>query len=274
MFGTAQTGENEYFRQLFPSLSPGMLILADRNFDGAALLRELADTGADFLVRVRKYKVLRLLKTLPDGSFISQIGALPVRVLSARITVQAADGSSRCELYRWVTTLCGVEQGDTAELARIYHQRWEIETCFREMKSSLFDSAVLRSKSPQLVEQEIYGLLIAEQLLRTVMSEATNQDPWLDPDRASFVVALNAVRDSIILDPETVSRSDQSSGWARLAGRVGARIMNSLSLPRRPWSGSRTEKPTESKYLVRASRHHQPTVVVTIVVDLVGCHLI
>ncbi|WP_434922765.1 hypothetical protein ACR9WD_03810 [Glutamicibacter sp. PAEs-4] len=62
------------------------------------------------------------------------------------------------------------------------------------------------------MEQEIHGLLIAEQLLRTVMSGATNQDPLLDPDRASFVVASNAVHDSIILDPETVSRADQSSG--------------------------------------------------------------
>lgn len=133
VFGTAQTGENEYFRQSFPSLSPGRLILADRNFVGAALLRELADTGADFLVRVRKYKVLPLLKTLPDGSFISQIGAVPLGVLSTRITAHEADGSSRSELYRWVTTLCRLEQGDTAELARIYNQRWEIDICFRAM---------------------------------------------------------------------------------------------------------------------------------------------
>ncbi|UTM47894.1 hypothetical protein [Glutamicibacter mysorens] len=62
------------------------------------------------------------------------------------------------------------------------------------------------------MEQEIHGLLIREQLLRTVMRDATNQDPWLDPERASFVVASNAVHDSIILDPETVSRADQSSG--------------------------------------------------------------
>jgi len=88
----------------------------------------------------------------------------------------------------------------------LYHQRWEIEAAFRELKSTLLEGRVLRSKTVLLMEQEIYALLIVEQVLRTVMSEATNAMPGLDPDRASFTVALAKACDTVLLGTESDER--------------------------------------------------------------------
>ena len=139
----------------------------------------------------------------------------------------------------------------------LYHERWEIETAFREIKSTMFRGRVLRSRTLELVEQEIYALLIAEQLLRTVMSEATNAVPGLDPDRASFTIALTTARDTIILGPEP--RPRPGPGWHALAGRIGEHLLANLLPPRRLRTGPRTVKRAISKYQARATKPHGPT---------------
>lgn len=133
----------------------------------------------------------------------------------------------------------------------VYHERWEIETTVREIKSTMLGGRALRSHTVQLVEQEIYALLIAEQLLRAVTSEATNAVPGLDADRASFTIALTTARDILILGP--ASRTCPGRGWHALAGRIGEHLL-ALLPPRRLRPGPRTVKRALSKYQGRASK--------------------
>lgn len=187
------------------------------------------------------------------------------------------------EIYRLITTLGNPKEGTARELINLYHERWEIETSFRELKSTLLHGQVLRSKSVELIEQEIYAVLIVAQLLRTVMSEATNTIPGTDPDRASFTVALASAQDLLVLGPPPTStrtstgadnRNQQDGnrrqrpGWLALAGQIGEHVLVNLLPPRRFRVNSRTVKRAISKYQARNSKPHSPTLPATISIQL------
>ena len=151
-----------------------MLCLADRNFFGFPLWKQAAATGADLLWRVKKNMRLVCEKRLPDGSYLSRIFAserdwrhktngVAVRVIDYRL-----DGIVDAEpVYRLVTTILNHEKAPATELAALYHERWEIETAFDELKTHLRGARiVLRSKTPDLVRQEFYGLLMAHFAVR------------------------------------------------------------------------------------------------------------
>lgn len=255
-FGPTSAGETTYTRQLLSSMGPGMIILADRNFAAAPLLKQIAATGAHYLVRAKNGRHLPVQQVLADGSYLSVLAGTPVRVITARITLRTGQGQST-EDYKLTTSLLDVREGTARQLVGLYHERWEIETTFKELKSTLLTGRVLRSRTVELVEQEIYALLITEQLLRTVMSEATNTDPDLDPDRASFKLALTAARDTIILGPDPSGPA--GTGWAALAGQIGQHILAGLLPARRLRTGPRTVKRAISKYQARSSAPHGPT---------------
>lgn len=88
--------------------------------------------------------------------------------------------------------------GPQAEIVEFYHQRWGIETSYLELKSGILGGRVLRARTPAGIEQEVYALLITNQALRLAMADATDTDPALSPDRASFTVALHAARDQLV----------------------------------------------------------------------------
>lgn len=267
VFGPISIGETTYTPRLLPSMGPGMLVLADRNFASVALLHRISETGAQFLVRVKNGRNLPVHLPLADGSYLSLLNGVPVRVLSARITLHTGAGD-RSETYRLVTSLTDPKEGTAKQLMGLYHERWEIETTFREIKSTLLQGQVLRSKSVLLVEQEIYALLIVEQLLRTVMSEATNVVAGLDPDRASFTIALTMARDLLVLGHAVDTGSRKLSGWRALAGRIGEQVLDRLLPPRRMRTGSRTVKRAISKFQARASQPHTPTLPATLTVQI------
>lgn len=256
VFGPTCLGETTQTPALLPSMGPGMIILADRNFAAAALLHRISDTGAHYLVRVKNARHLPVRQPLKDGSYLSVLAGRKIRVITATITLHT-DGGQRTDTYRLITTLTDPAQGSAKELMGLYHQRWEIETAFREIKSTMGGGRVLRSRTVALVEQEIYALLIAEQLLRTVMSEATNAIPGLNPDRASFTIALTLARDTIILGPAPTT--DHGQGWRGLAGRIGEHLLTNLMPARRLRTGPRTVKRAISKYQARATKPHGPT---------------
>jgi hypothetical protein len=131
-FGPTCTGEQGYAQQLAPSLHNGMLVLLDRNFDSAALLHQLAATQAHLLVRANHRK-LPVLRRYPDGSWLSQIGATHVRVVQAEITIATRAGR-RTGAYRLATTLLDHHRYPALGLLALYHQRWEIETAYLELK--------------------------------------------------------------------------------------------------------------------------------------------
>src|ERR1039457_3305126 len=195
------TSEIALAKTILPSLSKGMLCLADRGFFGFEMWKQAAATGADLLWRVKKNILPPCEKRLPDGSYLSRIypsqqdqkhgrNGVVVRVIEYRL-----EGVAGAEpLYRLATTILNHELAPADELAALYHERWEIETAFDELKTHLRGARiVLRSKTPDLVRQEFYGLLIAHFAVRGLMHEAALSADE-DPDRLSFLHAVRVVR--------------------------------------------------------------------------------
>ena len=195
------TSEVALAKTVLPSLGKGMLCLADRGFFGFEMWKQAAATGAELLWRVRKNIQLPCQKRLPDGSYLSRIhpsqqdqrrgrNGVVVRVIEYRL--EGVEGAE--PLYRLATTILDHELAPAAELAALYHERWEIETAFDELKTHLRGSRiVLRSKTPDLVRQEFYGLLMAHFAVRGLMHEAALRADK-DPDRLSFLHAVRVVR--------------------------------------------------------------------------------
>jgi len=195
------TSEAVLAKAVLTSLCKGMLCLADRAFFGFEMWRQAATKGADLLWRVRKNILLPCEERLPDGSYLSRIyptqqdqrrrrNGVVVRIIEYRLEgVEGAD-----PLYRLATTILDHELAPAAELAALYHDRWEIETAFDELKTHLRGAhIVLRSKTPDLVRQEFYGLLMAHFAVRGLMHEAALH-AHEDPDRLSFLHAVRIVR--------------------------------------------------------------------------------
>jgi hypothetical protein len=186
-------------RRLFPSLTEGMLLLADRGFLGFDLWRAAAATGADLLWRVKSNAVLPVVALLPDGSYLSEIVAArdknrradpaPVRVIEYTLGPRGQD-----TVYRLVTTLLDPATAPATELAALYAERWEIETTLDEIKTHLGGPGlVLRSQHPAGAEQEIFAFLLVHHALRDLMHQAAQLERQ-DPDRMSLTRTLRVVR--------------------------------------------------------------------------------
>ena len=195
------TGENTLAKDVLGALDGGMLCLADRGFFGYAMWRQALATQAQLLWRMKKNAVLPCDKRLVDGSYLSRIypsekdkkrqtHSIRVRVIEYRL-----EGVTDAEpIYRLVTSVMDPRQGPAHELAALYHERWEIETALDEIKTHLRGAKiVLRSKTPELVRQEFYGLLMAHFAVRALMHEAALKAD-VDPDALSFLHAVRVVR--------------------------------------------------------------------------------
>ena len=246
VFGPDSSGETTYAPRLLPSLRAGMLLLADRGFEAGTLLGRVAATHADFLVRVgigtTKAPKLPVLQRLRDGTHLSMFSGTKVRVIDAAITMTTTTGQTTTT-YRFITTLLDPDRYPAYEIATIYHERWEIETSYLELKSSILGGRVLRARTPAGVEQEVYALLVTYQILRTAMADATMTQPGIDPDRASFTVALNAARDQVIRAAGVIADT-----VIDLAGTIGRRVLANLLPDRRLRTNPRTVKRAMSKY--------------------------
>ena len=205
LFGTQMAGygtsEMTLAKGVLPWLGQGMLCLADRYFFSFELWRQARGTGAELLWRIRKNLRLPCEQRLPDGSYLSRIypsgqdrkrnrNGVVVRVIDYRL-----EGVAGAEpIYRLVTTILDPQKAPALELAALYHERWEIETALDELKTHLRGARiVLRSKRPDLVRQEFYGLLMAHFAIRGLMHEAALKADE-DPDRLSFVHAVRVIR--------------------------------------------------------------------------------
>lgn len=199
--GGCRTAESTLAETVVQSLCAGMLCLADRNFFSYSLWNKARSTGTELLWRMKINAVLPLEKRLEDGSYLSRIYPNPtdrrklnngvaVRVVEYRL--EGVDDAE--EIYRLITTILEPALAPANELAALYHERWEIETAFGEFKTHLRGARmVLRSKTPELVLQECYGLLMAHYAIRGLMHEAALKDD-IDPDRLSFVHAVRVVK--------------------------------------------------------------------------------
>jgi hypothetical protein len=199
--GRFADGETTLAHDVLAALRPGMLCLADRQFLGYALWQEAAATGADLLWRGKHNLRLPREVMLADGSYLTTLypsdkdrrhgtSGIQVRV----VEYQLKGVASAEPLYRLVTTILDPAQAPAAELAALYHERWEIEGALAELKTHLRGAqVVLRSKTAELVRQEFWGLLLAHFAVRGLMHEAALRADE-DPDRLSFLHAVRVIR--------------------------------------------------------------------------------
>lgn len=216
--GTIYDGERKLAGQLVGALTPDMLVLADRGYFSFELWQQFMVTGAQLLWRVPAGIKLPVTEVLSDGSYLSEIVARRARGSSYRIPLSAvADpreathipvrvieytingpGGDHSETFRLVSTVLDPNQATGLELAATYQQRWEYEMWLREIETQLLQpGAGLRSKTPELVRQEMWGLLLAHYAIRKLMAEAADTVD-VDPDRLSFIRTLNIIRRQVI----------------------------------------------------------------------------
>jgi hypothetical protein len=264
VFDPVSAGELDQARVLARSLRPGMLLLADRNYAAADLLATLAATGADLLIRCKNGRRLAMTARLHDGSWLSVIGTLTVRVVEARISITTTAGTHTGD-YRLITTLLDPHTYPGAELIRLYHQRWEIETAYLELKSSILGGRVLRARTPDGIDQEVHALLITYQVLRTAMVDATDSRPGLDPDRASFSTALNTARDQIVHAAGIITGT-----VIDLVGVIGTHVLAHLLPDRRIRVKTRMIKRSNSKYQARGPNIDRHSYKATTSIDIIS----
>ena len=197
--GSYAVGEITLARDVVPRLRKGMLCLADRYFPGYPLWKQATQTGAELVWRVRQKVGFDVDQQLPDGSQLGRFRPgrkkkgepaeepIPVRVIEYRVT-------GKEETIRLVTSILDWKAAPAQELAELYHERWEFETALDEFKTHLRGArTVLRSQTPELVKQEVYGILLAHFALRELMHQAALRG-GRDPDRISFTHTVNVVR--------------------------------------------------------------------------------
>ena len=249
-------------RRLLASLAPGMLLLADRNFPGYELWGLAAATGAGLAWRIKKNLVFPPVKVLPDGSFHSvmrtpaenvrygkaraagRVLAGPgeghlVRIIEYTVTVTDSGGGTRTEPFRLATTLLDHEQAPAAQVAAVYHQRWEIENSYGELKTRLRGASfILRSRSPELVRQELFAFLTVYQALCALKAEAA-RTAGIDPDRISFTVTVRIARDHA---------SSSTPGFSQARGQAIRDILGDLLPARRDRQCKRVKKPPKNTF--------------------------
>lgn len=233
--GTLAVGERELAAGLAGAMGPGMLVIADRGFFSFEFWRDCLLTGADLLFRVASGLKLPVLQVLPDGSYLSEAALknakaggfkvpleaagdprnathIPVRVIE--YTVSPARPGGTAETFRLITTIMDPDDVTGIELAAAYAQRWEYEISLREIETQMLEpGGGLRSKSPELLRQELWGLLLAHFAIRSLMAEAA-ASAGLDPDRLSFMRSISLVRRQVTGQaafPPRTTRTSQAS---------------------------------------------------------------
>jgi len=263
--GRGERSEVPLARKLVPLLRAGMLLLADRAYDAADLLKEVAATGAHVLVRGSASRKPAVEQALPDGSYLSHVDRLTVRIIEADLDVHGADGTRLGDSYRLITTLLDWRRYPAGELVRLYHERWEIEVAYLALRHSLLGGYVLRSRDRAGAEQELWALLAVYQALRMAMTAASIA-AGADPDRASFTAALESAREQVI-----TARGIEDPGSPDDIGRIGRAVLASLLPARRARYSARKVKCSTSRYHVRdQDRPELPTRVTRVQVTIIA----
>jgi hypothetical protein len=262
VFGPAADGEPVYVTRLLRSVHAGMIVLLDRGLSGNALLAATAGTRADFLARLSAARKPPVLARLPDGSFLSVLGGVQVRIIECQITIATTAGA-QTGTYRLATTLLDPRHHPAFDLIKLYHQRWEIESAYFEIKKTMLGRRVLRARTLPGITQEIYALLAVYQALRIAIADTTLTAPGTDPDRASFTAALHAARDQVIQAAGVIAGETID-----LAGTIGRHVLDNLLPARRLRLSPRAIKRPLSRYAYKSLRVDRRTYKATISIDI------
>lgn len=265
-FWPCHTSERVGGFRMLRSLEPGMLIMWDRGFHDYDMFVKAQKQGAEVLSRLPSHVKPQPVRTLPDGSRLAYLypsdyqrrkreERLLVRIVEYTILDPALPGYG--ERHRLVTTLLDPEVCPALDLACAYHERWEIEVVIDEVDShQRLAGRPLRSQKPVGVIQELYGLLVAHYAIRFLMHEAALQAD-IDPDRISFVHALNVIHDAI---PEFQMTAPEQ--LPQLYTRLLRDIADDLLPKRRLRSTPRVVKRKMSNFHLKRAEHRswpQPT---------------
>ncbi|HUL24209.1 MAG TPA: transposase [Streptosporangiaceae bacterium] len=242
MFGSTADGEVTWARRLLHLVDHTMLVLMDRGFDGGEFLREVAATKAHFLVRLTSVRRPPVIGRLADGSVLSVIGGVKVRIIDAAVTVTCHDGTRYGGTYRLATTLLDHRAYPAQALIALYHERWEHEVAYLALRHTLLNGRVLRSGDPAGLEQEMRALPALYQALRIAITDAVATVPGTDPDRASYHIAVETAQDTVTQARNVIT------GTADLAGSIGRAVLANLHPPRRPRVCARRVKSPLSRW--------------------------
>ena len=201
--GGYKDSEMHLAKSLIPRLRKGMLCMADRLFPGYEIWKQFAATGSHLLWRAKNSLPLEKFEVLPDGSYLAKWlpkeerkkGSEPVivRVIEYRLTDPGL-AEDKGEIYQLITTILDPSVATAAELAALYPQRWEIEITIKEGKTILRKGRItLRSKIPELVKQEFWGIILAHYLVRKMMAQAA-LDKKRDPDELSYEGSIEIIK--------------------------------------------------------------------------------
>jgi hypothetical protein len=205
-FDGYRSAETVLAGRLFGSFTPGMLVLADRNFLSWKLWRDAAATRAELLWRVSDSFTLPVLERLADGSYLSRLNPprkkdgdpITVRIIEYTVTTRDEYGATTSELFCLATTLLDPKQWPIEEFPALYHERWRAETLLDAVKTDLRGGpdVLTRSQSPEGTRQEIWALFCLYQALADLVGDAARHHR-VDPDRISFLRARNTARRSV-----------------------------------------------------------------------------
>jgi hypothetical protein len=255
-FGSQRDGEAAWARKLLPLLDATMLLLTDRGFGDGPFLAAVAARKAQFLARLCSVRRPRVLRALPDGSYLTVLGGVKVRVITARVTVTCHDGTSYGDAYRLATTLLDHRRHPAGTLVSLYHERWEHEITYLALRHTLLKGRVLRSGDPAGINQEMWALLAVYQALRTAVTDAVQSVPGLDPDRAGWHCAVETARELV------TAAWNVTGAEGDLAGDIGRAVLANLHGPRRPRVCARKVKSALSRW--NAHPHGKPCTTKTI----------
>jgi hypothetical protein len=261
-FGPRTRGETAYGKRLMRSLHSGTIVLLDRGFSGNDFLGAVAGTGAAFLARLTAARKPPVLRRFDDGSFLSRIGKMEVRIIECEITIATSAGR-HTGVYRLATTLLDARRYPAFELVRLYHERWEVESAYFAIKKSMLGRRVLRARTLPGIAQEVYALLTAYQAIRTAIADATSTLPRADPDRASFSVALQTARDQVIQAAGVIADT-----VIDLVGAIGRAVLDQLMPARRLRVSPRAVKRPLSRYAYKSLRVDRRTYKATVSIDI------
>jgi hypothetical protein len=252
-------GEPSMVGQLLDLLGSGDLLIWDRAFFGYALIAAILSRGTHLLARAKSDSVLPVLRRLDDRSYLSKVypdasaraadrGGLCVRVIEYTHDDPNRPGAG--ERHRLITDLLNPEDLPAREAPLVYHERWEQELAFDEIKAHLSARDVpIRSKRPAGVVQEIYGIVLAHYVTRRVMHDAT-VTASLDPDRISFLDSLRIIQ---CQSPESPSKPAEA-WYIDLLREVRRQELR----PRRDRWYARVVKRKMSKWMKKRPQHRRP----------------
>lgn len=256
-------GEPSMVGPLLDRLGPGDLLIWDRGFFGYELIRSVVRRGSHLLARVKSTTVLRPIRRLSDGSYWSKVypsetdRRRDTRGILVRVVEYTHDDPNRPGAgarHRLITDLTNPQDIPAHEAPLVYHERWEQELAFDEIKTHLSGRSVpIRSKAPAGVVQEVYGLVLAHYVVRRVMHDAAVVASQ-DPDRLSFIDSLRILQCQL---PESPSISTET-WYQRLLKEVRRQVLR----PRRDRWYARVIKRKMSKWMKKRPQHReqpQPT---------------